>query len=88
MQSKNKAGKVDVVLSLVQKLYGIESKLKDKTPEQSHEVRQQQAKSIIDKLHKWLDQKLPHLGGKTKLPETATYLAVQWHKLVIYLEDV
>lgn len=41
VQGKNKTGKADVVLSLIQTLYGIESKLKDKTPEQKHEIRQQ-----------------------------------------------
>jgi hypothetical protein len=39
-----KAGKADVALSFIQKLYGIESKLKDKTADEKHEIRQQQAK--------------------------------------------
>ena len=87
VQGKNKTGKADVVLSLIQKLYGIESKLNDKTPEQKHEIRQEQAKPIIDKLHKWLEQNQPRLVGKTKLAEAATYLANQWHKLIVYLEN-
>ncbi len=87
MQGKNKTGKADVVLSLIQKLYGIESKLNDKTPTQKHEIRQEQAKPIIDKLHKWLEQNQPRLVGKTKLAEAATYLANQWHKLIVYLEN-
>lgn len=87
VQGKNKTGKADVVLSLIQKLYGIESKLNDKTPTQKHEIRQEQAKPIIDKLHKWLEQNQPRLVGKTKLAEAATYLANQWHKLIVYLEN-
>lgn len=56
-----------------------------KTPDQKHEI--EQAKPMTDKLYKWLAQNQPRLVGKTKLAETATYLANQWHKLVVYLED-
>jgi transposase len=87
VQGKKKTGKADVVLSLIQKLYGIESKIKDKTPAEKYEIRAQQAKPIIDKLHKWLEQNQPRLVGKTKLAEAATYLANQWHKLTTYLDD-
>lgn len=87
VQGKKKTGKADVVLSLIQKLYGIESKIKDKTPAEKYEARQLQAKPIIDKLHKWLEQNQPRLVGKTKLAEAANYLANQWPKLIIYLED-
>lgn len=87
VQGKKKTGTADVVLSLIQKLYGIESKIKDKTPAEKYEVRAQQAKPIIDKLHKWLEQNQPRLVGKTKLAEAATYLANQWHKLTTYLDD-
>jgi transposase len=82
-----KAGKADVALSFIQKLYGIESKLKDKTADEKHEIRQEQAKPIIDKLHKWLEQNQPRLIGKTKLAEAVNYLVNQWPKLIIYLED-
>ena len=87
VQGKKKTGKADVVLSLIQKLYGIESKLKGKTPAEKFDTRQQQAKPIIDKLHQWLEQNQPRLIGKTKLSEAANYLANQWPKLVTYLED-
>jgi transposase len=87
VQGNNKTGKADVALSLIQKLYGIESKLKDKTTEEKYEIRQQQTKPILDKLHQWLEQNQPRLIGKTKLAEAANYLANQWPKLNIYLED-
>lgn len=74
VQGKNKTGKADVVLSLIQKLYGIESKLKDKTADEKYKIRQEQAKPIIDKLHTWLEQNQPRLIGKTKLVEAAVTL--------------
>lgn len=87
VQGKKKTGKADVVLSLIQKLYGIESKAKDKTPAEKLEIRAQQSQPLIDKLHAWLEKNQPRLIGKTKLAEAANYLANQWPKLIVYLED-
>ncbi len=55
LQGKNKTGKADVVLSLIQKLYGIESRLKDKSADESYQTRQAQSKPILDKLKQWLE---------------------------------
>lgn len=87
VQGKKRTGKADVVLSLIQKLYGIESKAKDKTPVEKHEIRTQQSRPVIDKLRLWLEKNQPRLIGKTKLAEAASYLANQWPKLIVYLED-
>ena len=89
VQGKNtnskKGGKADMALSYIQKLYGIESKLKDKTAQEKYEARQQQAAPIIEKLHGWLSKQ--NVLPKTKLGEAISYLNNQWHKLIIYLED-
>lgn len=85
IQGKNKSGKADMALSYIQKLYGIEAKLKDKTIEDKHEVRQQQATPILKKLHDWLTKQ--QVLSKTKLGEAITYLNNQWHKLICYLEN-
>ena len=85
VQGKNKSGKADMALSYIQKLYGIEAKLKGKTPEAKYEARQQQAKPFIEKLHDWLIKQ--HVLPKTKLGEAITYLNNQWHKLIRYLES-
>ncbi|MDO6721621.1 IS66 family transposase, partial [Psychrosphaera sp. 1_MG-2023] len=87
VQGKKKTGKADVVLSLIQKLYGIESKAKGKTPEEKHEIRTEQSRPVVDKLRLWLEKNQPRLIGKTKLAEAANYLANQWPKLIVYLED-
>ena len=85
VQGKNKSGKADMALSSIQKLYGIEAKLKGKTPEAKYEARQQQAKPFIEMLHDWLIKQ--HVLPKTKLAEAITYLNNQWHKLIRYLES-
>ena len=87
VQGKKKTGKADVVLSLIQKLYGIESKIKDKRADEKYTIRQAQAQPIVNKLYQWLVQNQPKLVSKTKLADAATYLSNQWHKLTVYLED-
>ena len=85
VQGKNKSGKADMALSIIQKLYGIEAKLKNKTAKEKHELRQEQASPLLEKLHEWLTKQ--HVLPKTKLGEAITYLNNQWHKLICYLED-
>lgn len=80
-----KSGKADMALSYIQKLYGIESKLKEKTVDEKYDARQQEAKPILDKLHDWLTKQ--NVLPKTKLGEAIAYLNNQWPKLIRYLED-
>ncbi len=58
LQGKNKTGKADVVLSLIQKLYGIESRLKDKSADESYQTRQAQSKPISNSGLKNISQTL------------------------------
>ena len=87
LQGKNKTGKVDVVLSLIQKLYGVESRIKDKSVDDKYTARQEVSLPILSKLKIWLEQDQPNLVGNSKLIEAANYLANQWHKLIRYVDD-
>ncbi|WP_415837720.1 IS66 family transposase, partial [Shewanella livingstonensis] len=87
LQGKNKTGKADVVLSLIQKLYGVESRIKDKSVDDKYTTRQQASVPILDKLKAWLEQNQPNLVGNSKLIEAANYMANQWHKLIRYVDD-
>lgn len=86
-QGKNKTGKADVVLSLIQKLYGVESRIKDKSVDDKYTARQEVSLPILSKLKIWLEQDQPNLVGNSKLIEAANYLANQWHKLIRYVDD-
>ncbi|WP_209326973.1 IS66 family transposase [Pseudoalteromonas sp. PA2MD11] len=87
LQGKNKTGKADVVLSLIQKLYGIESRLKGKPADELYHTRQTQSKPILSKLKEWLEKHQPNLVGNSKLIDAANYMANQWPKLTIYIND-
>lgn len=87
LQGKNKTGKADVVLSLIQKLYGIEARLKDKSADEVYHIRQTQSKPILDKLKQWLEKHQPNLVGNSKLIDAANYMVNQWPKLIMYIND-
>lgn len=56
VQGKGKVGKADQALSFIQKLYGIEQKIKDDSPVQKQEKRAALAQPVMDKLKTWLDK--------------------------------
>jgi transposase len=47
IQAKKVMGKVDVVLNLIGKLYGIEQRIKEKPIEEKFNIRQSHAKPIV-----------------------------------------
>ena len=66
-QPKGKTGKADQALSMIQKLYVLEKKIKDEPPDKRYELRQTQAKPIIRKLEIWMEKSLLQVPPKTKI---------------------
>lgn len=87
LQPKGKTGKADQALAFIQKLYRIEAELKDQPPNERHNVRQQQARPVIDKLHHWLQKGLPNVPPQSVLGKALAYLHNQWPRLIRYLDD-
>ena len=82
-----KAGKAMMGLAWIQKLYRIEKAAKAATPQQRYQLRQQQAKPIVDELRAWLDRTLAQVPPSTLTGKALHYLHNQWDRLVRYLED-
>ena len=74
-------------LDYCNRLYAIERKLKDATPEERYEARQTHSRPILEEFLAWLlaqkDQVLP----KSSLGEAITYSLNQWNKLTAYVQD-
>ena len=87
IQPRGKTGKSDQALAFIQKRYLIEKQIKDEPPDRRYQVRQQQAKPIIDKIDQWRQKSLPHVPPKTALGKALTYLHNQWDRLIGYLDD-
>jgi len=87
IQPKGKTGKADQALAFIQKLYLIEKQLKDDSPDQRYQVRQQQASPIIEQIKTWLNKSLLHVPPKTALGKALQYLHNQWERLIGYVDD-
>ncbi|MEX0395817.1 transposase, partial [Providencia rettgeri] len=50
-----KAGKPEKALNFISKLYGLEKKAKGLDAKSRHQLRQEEAKPILDEFKQWLD---------------------------------
>lgn len=87
VKGKTKTGKADVALNLIGKLYGIESHLKTKSPDEKRQIRQEKSKLVMDKLNRWVADNKEKIPPKSKLGEALTYWQNQAQKLETYLTD-
>ncbi|MBN2866078.1 MAG: IS66 family transposase, partial [Thiotrichales bacterium] len=84
---KNKTGKADMAINLIQKLYRIEQQVKNQPPNQRLEARQTHSLPVLTQLKTWLDNSLNNTLPKSKLGEALSYLAKNWDKLTVYITD-
>ena len=78
VQPKDKTGRADQALNLIQKLHDIEKPITDAVPEKKRRARQELAAPIIQQLKAWLD--------KTVTGSAISYTLNQSDKLQVYLE--
>ena len=84
-QPKGKSGKADMALSMIQKLYRLETSLKDKAAQEKYLRRQKEAKPLLEKFEQWLiNQNIP---PKSALGKATGYCKNQWPKLIRYIES-
>ena len=84
---KKGSGKADWSLDHIQKLYRIETQLKDKTVEVRYLTRQAKSLLLLNQLHAWLAKSVQRVLPKTKLGEAIQYSLNQWEKLARYTLD-
>jgi transposase len=87
LQKKGKTGRADQGLAFIQKLYAVETKIKDEPPDKRYILRQQLAKPIIDKLGQWMEKSLPAVPPQSAIGKALHYLHNQWDRLIRYLDD-
>lgn len=84
---KNKTGKADMAINLIQKLYRIEQQSKEQPPDKRLKIRQTQSLPILESLKAWLDKSLSSTVPTSKLGEALGYLAKNWEKLCVFTTD-
>jgi transposase len=77
-----KHSQAEAGLRFVQKLYAIERRAKDATPEERLHVRQAESLPVIAALREWLDHALRAVVPQSLTGKAVAYLDGQWPKLV------
>lgn len=84
-----KSGSADKALSMIQQLYRLEKKAKDKqlNADDIKTMRQRDAKKILNKMLIWLEKRRAQVLPKSLLGKAINYGLNQWTQLVNYIEN-
>ncbi len=87
--AKKKSGSADKALQIIKSLYLLEkvARQKELSPRQIYEMRQNQAKPILDNFKIWLDKRKDQVPPKSLLGKAINYCLNQWHRLENYISD-
>jgi transposase len=86
---KKKQGVADKAIQLIGDLYRIEKQAKEKnlSLDAIYQLRQQEAKPILEKLHNWLLIKMDITPPKSLLGIAVNYTLKYWDRLIRYIDD-
>lgn len=84
---QHKSGKVDWALNHIQKLYRIETQIKDKTIDERYRIRQEESLPLLAQFKIWLIKSEQQVITKNDLSDAIQYCLNQWEKLVRYTLD-
>ncbi|SUQ62499.1 hypothetical protein CCOS864_01943 [Pseudomonas wadenswilerensis] len=87
VQPKGKTGRADIVLNLINKLYGIERDLKASGDAERKTGRHEQSLPILAQLKSWIEKTQPQVTAQNALGKAISYLASNWYKLERYIEE-
>ncbi|HSH47423.1 MAG TPA: IS66 family transposase [Halomonas sp.] len=86
-KARQRTGAAHQMVAMIGKLYQVERELKELTPDERREARQERARPILDRIKGWLDSKAEKALPKGKLGEAIRYTLNLWPQLTTYLED-
>jgi transposase len=86
---KKKQGVADKAIKLIGELYRIEKQAREEklSPEAIYQLRQEQAKPILEKFHNWLLIKVDTTPPKSLLGIAVNYTLKYWDRLIRYIDD-
>lgn len=89
MGSQRKQSSADQALDYIRQLYGIEklASQKDLDAESKKQLRQQEAKPILDEFKVWLDEMATRTPPKGLLGKAIGYSLTFWPRLIRYIDD-
>lgn len=84
---KHKSGKIDWALNHIQKLYRVETQIKDKTIDERYRIRQEKSLPLLAQFKTWLIKSEQQVIAKNDLSDAIQYCLNQWEKLQRYTLD-
>ena len=82
-----KARRLLKAMAFIQKLYGIERRIRDMAPDERLRIRQAEAVPILEEFKKWVEVTRPKITNSSKLGEALAYTANHWEGLARYAEN-
>jgi transposase len=76
-----------LALGFIQQLYRVEAETKDLEPAARRALREAQARPVLDRFRRWLDEQADGVLPKSPIGEAVHYARAQWAALTRYLED-
>ncbi len=85
----NDKARAQWMLTEMQKLYAIERSAKEKglTIEQLYDLRQQEAKPILDGMKKWMDEQIMLVAPNSSIGKAISYTLNLWDRLMRYIDN-
>ena len=77
----------DRAMGKINALYRLEREVKEKTPAERYQLRQEIAVPLLDELHTWLTHTLERTDKSGLTYKAIFYTLNQWEKLIRYCED-
>ncbi|WP_173299282.1 IS66 family transposase, partial [Thermanaeromonas sp. C210] len=74
-------------LEYCNRLFAIERELKEATPEERYQIRQERSRPVLDEFLAWLKKQKSHVLPKSTFGQAVYYCLSQWDKLVAFLQD-
>jgi len=74
-------------LTLIQKIYRVETQAKILGAEKRYDYRIEKSKPLFEKLREWLDKNITQTPPTSIIGKALNYLNNEWDKLIIYLDD-
>ena len=86
-QAKGKTGRADWAVLHIQKLYRIESKIKEMTVAEKLAIRKEESLPLLNEFKDWLDKTVNQVAPKTAIGKAVAYSLSQWTKLIRFCES-
>ncbi len=87
LHANNQSQVAEQALVYIQRLYQVEREVAELSPDKRRQIRQAQAKPILDTFHDWLTRHRLQVPNGSSMAKTIDYSLKRWTALVHYIDD-